>query len=82
MAPREARPELLDEPIRAVASLLRDEAPARDFSKQEMPALNDVARDLRLHLYDAAELALIAEVTPDAGARPPVAATRTGCSRS
>ena len=36
------------------------------------PALNDVARDLRLHLYDAAELALIAEVTPDAGARPRV----------
>ena len=70
MALREARPELLDEPIRAVASLLRDEAPARDFSKQKMPALSDVARDLRLHLYDAAELALIAEVTPDAGARP------------
>lgn len=35
-----------------------------------MPALSDVARDLRLHLYDTAELALIAEVTPDAGARP------------
>lgn len=67
---RAARPELLDEPIRAVASLLRDEAPVRDFSQQKMPALNDVARDLRLHLYDAAELALIAEVTPDAGARP------------
>lgn len=70
VALREARPELLDEPIRAVASLLRDEAPARDFSQQKMPALDDVARDLRLHLYDGAELALIAEVTPDAGARP------------
>ena len=70
VALRTARPELLDEPIRAVASLLRDEAPARDFSRQQMPALNDVARDLRLHLYDAAELALVAEVTPDAGVRP------------
>jgi len=70
MALREARPELLDEPIRAVASLLRDDAPARDWSERRLPALNDVPRDLRLHLYDAAELALIAEVTPDAGARP------------
>ena len=70
VALRKAPPELLDEPIRAVASLLRDEAPARDFSKKMMPALSDVARDLRLHLYDAVELALIAEVTPDAGARP------------
>ena len=70
VALRKARPELLDEPIRAVAWLLRDEGPARDFSKKQMPALGDVARDLRLHLYDAAELALIAEVTPDAGGRP------------
>ena len=70
VALRKARPELLDEPIRAVAWLLRDEGPARDFSKKQMPALSDVARDLRLHLYDAAELALIAEVTTDAGARP------------
>lgn len=70
---RSARPELLDEPIRAVAWLLRDEAPARAWSARRMPALADVADDLRLHLYDAGELALRAETVDGAGARPHVA---------
>ncbi|KQY57371.1 MULTISPECIES: DUF6357 family protein [unclassified Nocardioides] len=67
---RATRPELLDEPIRAIASLVRSEAPDRAWRQRQMPALGDIERHLQLHVYDAQQLALIAETTPEASARP------------